>query len=204
MRCATTEELLAENARLRDEVDQLTYGMGDYGDGTYLPDHSQRQLTLTQENDYFKATKDWEVSPLKTLGDLLAPRFKPIDLAMATDAQVELSLRVLVDELQRVGQNVVCADHLSDRRLYCILVKNVLSVLVKDLRRRTPCLWYCCFHSESGILSPDDVSLYLKYYASDEERAIWKRRHPESSLPPKETAPHPRSFLAPGAPLLTV
>ena len=193
---AATNELLLENARLRSKLDQLTYGEGDDGNGCYFTDKLIEQMTLTQENVYFSESCEWESSESLTIGDLIAPRFKPLDLAMATDDEVEQSLRVLIKELVDVGQYIVHAGHLSDRRLYCLIVKDVLTMYAREIENPSVSYWFCCFHTDNSFLENDD-SLWLSYYADDSQRLEWARSHRGQPLPPKLVPPHVRDYMPP-------
>jgi hypothetical protein len=47
--------------------------------------------------------------------------------------------------------------------------------------------------------SNEDNELVLRYYASEEDRALWKRDFPKDKLPPRERPPHHRDRLLPTA-----
>lgn len=50
-----------------------------------------------------------------------------------------------------------------------------------------------------GSGSNEDNALFLRYYASDEEREHWMRAFPGETLPPRELPPHDRDRLLPTA-----
>jgi hypothetical protein len=50
-----------------------------------------------------------------------------------------------------------------------------------------------------GSGSDEDNAVFLRYYASDEERESWMRQFPGEALPPRERPPHDRDRLLPTA-----
>jgi plasmid stability protein len=47
--------------------------------------------------------------------------------------------------------------------------------------------------------SEEDQTLFLRYYASDEDRELWKREFPREKLPARERRPYDRDRLLPTA-----
>ena len=76
-------------------------------------------------------------------------------------------------------------DHLSDRQLYCLILRDILPSPEKklDLPRN-----YLHWHFLDLEAQPET---WLAYYASDEERDAW-RLETGQALPPRRNPPHPR------------
>ena len=91
----------------------------------------------------------------------------------------------LLDHLASVGIVVEFADHLSDRELYAWLLES------GHLEAHIALLPDSFLHIDViGSGSDEDNCLYLTYYASDEERAEWKRQFPDDELPPRKRLLH--------------
>ena len=48
-----------------------------------------------------------------------------------------------------------------------------------------------------GSGSAEDTALFLRYYATDEDRELWKRELPDEDIPPREGLPFDRDRLLP-------
>jgi len=48
-----------------------------------------------------------------------------------------------------------------------------------------------------GSGSEEDTTLFLRYYATDEDRELWKRELPDEDIPPREGLPFDRDRLLP-------
>jgi hypothetical protein len=76
-------------------------------------------------------------------------------------------------------------DHLSDRELYCRIARDLLPSPEKKLD--LPCN-YLHWHFLDSETQPE---VWLTYYASDEERAMWAAETGQP-LPPRRKPPYPR------------
>lgn len=96
------------------------------------------------------------------------------------------TLRVFLDQ----------TDHLSDRELYTKLWHETL-------RADTPAIDEIGFTTHASLLQPDgvepDTSIYLRYYADDEERERWRMDDPDITMPPHDDPPYDRDALLPCA-----
>jgi N-dimethylarginine dimethylaminohydrolase len=101
------------------------------------------------------------------------------------NTELPAMLAVLLDRLFSIGVVVESTDHLSDRELY--------EWLLQHLSGHMALLPNSFLHLDViGSGSEEDNELYLRYYATDEERALWQERFPEYALPPHEAPPYPR------------
>lgn len=141
--------------------------------------------SFREENDYLLDLLDWEYAPTMTIQEMLPDDFQPLDPAEASDEEIAIALKELLRLLKSCNQVAVCTNHLSDRRLYEILVKQTLPCKVKKLARpKRPALWNFCNHLEDGSNGSYNEDNWVSYYADDLQRLEWslERRTPP---PPK-------------------
>src|SRR5205814_10435742 len=96
---------------------------------------------------------------------------------------------VLWDVVQRLyDKPVVLAFtvHLNDRQLYCLIYRDILPSPEKKVDLPTSYLHLDCSDA-SG-----DPEIWLRYYATPEERETWLEENDVTELPPSETVPFPR------------
>ena len=186
--------LLLINSRLRDEYDECLHGVGEMADGKggLWIDRAKRPTPLAKENRYLREMRDWEKAPTTEIGNLVADYVRPIDLATATDAEVERALRDLVAALCDAGHRVVCAEHLSSRRLYSLIVTGILKRQAKVLAKGQFVEWFCCFHTETQVLDLNDFQIYFRYYAEESEKEHWNK---ETPVPKRIAPPYRRPYL---------
>jgi hypothetical protein len=165
------------NAQLRDELEP------------YL-DESIDLITVRQkptpfENEYLMSMLAWERAPIVPISQWFDP---PLDLPHP-DALTPGALKTkLWDTIRRLCEKHIVldyTDHLSDRELYCLILRDILPSPEKKMELSTTYLhWHC-------IDSDDNPDTWLRYFASPEERAQW---HAETGqpLPPSGQAPYPR------------
>src|SRR5207244_7092755 len=105
------------------------------------------------------------------------------------DRLSESQLRKLLGEtIERLySQRIMLdfTDHLTDRQLYCLIMRDILPSPEKklDLPRN-----YLHWHFLDDEAQPE---VWLMYYASDEEREAWASETCQT-LPPRRTPPYPR------------
>lgn len=119
---------------------------------------------------------------VKTVGEWLAERgyVPPGD-----PRDVSAELGVLLDRLADIGVMVDFADHLGDRELY--------GFLMQEMGVHTAILPGSFLHlSPIGGCSEEDNQIWLTYYATDVDRANWKRRFADENLPSKKETPFKR------------
>ncbi|MCA9131531.1 MAG: hypothetical protein KDA45_00180 [Planctomycetales bacterium] len=171
-------ELLLRNAHLRDELEP-------YIDESVSLIHF-RQMSLSEENCFLESMLAWERAPALpiscwALPQLVLPRPDSLD----DDVLCEL----LVDAVERLfAVRVVLemTEHLSDRELYTLIYRDILSACEKkvDLPGNYLC-WRC--------LDEFDHETWLTYYATESERLQWLEQH-EGPLPEVQPLPYPRKL----------
>jgi hypothetical protein len=109
-----------------------------------------------------------------------------------SDETLNAALMALIDHLASVGVFLTSTDHMSDRELYDFLVQGDL---LRAHRALLPDSFVCCDVISGG--SAEDHAIYLRYYASEDDRARWARDFPEDEMPPREKPPYDRDRFLP-------
>lgn len=175
---AEVDELLL-NARLRDELEPFL------DESVHLLDH--RRLPTSAENEFLAQMLAWERAPVLPI----AKWFQP-ELALPPPDRLaphQLS-GLLWETIERLySQRIVLdfTDHLSDRQLYCLIMRDILPSPEKklDLRRN-----YLHWHFLDVEAQPET---WLTYYASDDERQMWAEETGQTP-PPCRQPPYPRKM----------
>ena len=84
-------------------------------------------------------------------------------------------------------------DHLSDRELYAVVRRDILPAAVK--RVDLPDNY---FHWDCSAGDAEDMTAWLTYYASEQEREQWQLEEGRDP-PPRQVPAHPR--MLPTAPV---
>jgi hypothetical protein len=103
----------------------------------------------------------------------------------------------LLHNLALRGFYVLHTDHLSDGELYNALRQKGLREPAHLPGRSARGGW---FHDFLGSWGEDDMRLWLRYYASDEQRAKHAAEWPKAAIPPKEKPPFNRDWRLPKGP----
>jgi hypothetical protein len=88
-------------------------------------------------------------------------------------------------------------DHLTDRELYAELWKRGLRDPAHLPGRNPRGGWY---HDALGSWGEDDLQLWLRYHATDDERAKHAQEFPKDIIPPKEEPVSNRDWRLPKGP----
>lgn len=132
--------------------------------------------------------------PAEQLAGKNIPLLPPAEI---TDEILTPILWELLHNLSRQGFYVLHADHLSDRELYAGLWERGLRDPAYLPGRKPRGGW---FHDFLGGWGEDDLQLWLRYYAADDERAEHAKDYPQDKIPPKEKPPHNRDWRLPKGP----
>ena len=175
---------LLRNAQLRDELEPLADESIASVNVTRMPTHV--------ENEFLASMLAWERAPMLPIGQWFEPELKLPHPDTLSDAEIH---RVLWDTVRQLfNQRIVLdfTDHLTDRQLYCIILRDILPASEKKIASSRNYLHWDCAHTHN------DPETWLRYYASDEDRESWAMETGEP-LPAKGLPPHPRHL--PRAPL---
>lgn len=137
--------------------------------------------------------ENW-VPPAQTLAEENIPLLPPAEI---TDETLTPILWELLHNLALRGFYILHTDHLSDRELYAELWQHGLREPA-HLPGRNPRGGF--FHDFLGSWGEDDMQLWLRYYATDQDRAKHAAEWPKDTLPPKEKPPYNRDWRMPKGP----
>jgi hypothetical protein len=170
------EELL-RNAELRDELER-------YVDESITRVNIQH-LPLAAENEFLAAMLAWEQAPVLPIYRWFEPELRLPRPDALSDEDLHEILGNVIGKLY--GRRIVLdfTDHLSDRELYCLIFRDILPAREKKIDWPANYLHWDCT-GPSG-----DPEVWLRYYASDEERQDWSEQY-RQPLPPQATPPYPR------------
>ncbi|MEZ6135623.1 MAG: hypothetical protein R3C53_12005 [Pirellulaceae bacterium] len=176
---ATDEvELLLRNARLRDELEP-------YIDESVSLVHF-RQMNLSEENSFLESMLAWERAPALPISSWFDPELiLPNPSTLDADVLYEL-LHDTIDRLYSVRVVLEMTEHLSDRELYTLVIRDILPACEKkvDLPGNYLC-WRC--------VDEADTETWLKYYATESDRLQWLESN-DGPLPDPEDLPYPRKL----------
>jgi hypothetical protein len=177
-------EHLLLNARLRDALEPLF----DESIGRV----NAELMSTSSENDFLQSMLEWERAPILPICQWFSPTLElpPPDSLYEEQLHAEL-----YETIQRLFEKHVVldfTDHLTDRELYCLVYRDILPANEKMIQRRRNYLHWDCANTDG------DPDVWLRYYASDEDRRAWQEET-DGFLPPLEDPPFRRRL--PRAPL---
>jgi hypothetical protein len=179
-------------ARMKDELDQIAGGKMLTGGFGSVP-AALEEAFLEQALAFERAELDTDLNRLARRGVVMVP---PAEL---DDAAITRKLWEIIRELARIGGFLYHTDHLSDRELYDWLWCSGLREDTPDRASMPDAAWHT---SPVGAGKDEDSAIYLKYYATDEERDQWHRNHPEEAIPKHAALPFDRDRHLPRRALL--
>ena len=174
--CVEVDELV-RNAELRTELEP-------YADESV----SRIRLihrSLRHENEFLAGMLDWEISPAEPIAQWFMPELCLSSPERLNDEEVLWALEKVVAKLFEKKLVLDFADHLSNRELYTLIYRDILPMREKNLRQRKGFIHWDC--------SCGDAEVWLRFYASDDEREQYQEYVGEL-LPPKEVPPHYRDL----------
>lgn len=177
-------EHLLRNAQLRDELEPLFDESVDRVNPT--------AMTTRSENEFLESMLEWERAPILPISHWFTPPLILPHPNRLSQHQLAIVLRAAIIKLFEKHIVLDFTDHLSDYQLYAIIFRDILPSHEKKLERRSTYLHWDCANIEEN---PD---IWLRYYASDEERAMWAEENVQP-LPLREEPPFRRPL--PRAPL---
>ena len=172
------DELL-RNAELRDELER-------YFDESITRVNVQH-FSLAAENEFLASMLAWEQAAVLPVYRWYDPELRPPRPESLQDGTLGPILNEVIDKLFLKRIVLDFTDHLSDRELYTLIYRDILPAREKYLDFPKNYLHWDCTDS-SG-----DPEVWLKYYATEEEREDWAETY-GLPLPPVAPLPYPRDL----------
>lgn len=170
---------LLRNAQLRDELEPYFDESIESVNVTALP--------TPVENEFLASMLAWERAPVLPICQWFTPELQLPHPDMLDEDQLHQALWNTIYKLFEKRIVLDFTDHLSDRQLYCLIVRDILPSPEKKIDSPHNYLHWDC---SDACGDPD---LWLRYYASDEDRENWAADLP-GLLPPRELPPFPRDL----------
>lgn len=167
------------NAYLRDELEP------------YLDESVElvdvQNMTTQMENEFLASMLAWEHAPVLPISKWFEPELKLAHPDTLNDDELRDALWKTIGRLCEKRIVLEYTDHLSDRELYCLLYRDILPSHEKKIDPPRSVLRWHCLDIER------DFDLWLRYYASEDERERWMDAS-GSELPQSEEPPFPRKL----------
>jgi hypothetical protein len=176
---------LLRNAELRDALEP-------YFDESISRVNVQH-LSVAAENEFLASMLAWEQAPVLPVYRWFDPELRPPHPDSLSDEELHRILGEVINKL--FAQRIVLdfTAHLSDRELYCLILRDILPAREKKLDWPNNYLHWDCTGSNG------DPEVWLRYYATEEERQDWTETY-RRPLPPTAPPPWPRDLpREPGA-----
>ena len=167
------------NAQLRDEIEPYIDESLQVVNTQLMPTHA--------ENEYLRSMLEWERAPVLPISRWFRPALKLPTPESLGDAEVHEMLWTTIHKLFQKRIVLDFTEHLSDRELYCLIYRDILPSLEKNISRRNTYIHWQCIDSKA------DPDIWLRYYATDEERHGWSDAT-GNELPPSQIPPFPREM----------
>jgi hypothetical protein len=172
-------DLLMDNARLRDEIEPFL------DESVTLVDMDR--MSIVHENEFLSSLLAWEKAPVLPISQWFEPElFMPAHETLS-NAELNQQLHQTIGRLYEKNILLIHTEHLSDRQLYCLIVRDILPAQEKKIVLPHKFLkWQC-------LDIVEDEESWLRFYATAEERVDWADET-GLRLPPKESLPFLRTL----------
>jgi hypothetical protein len=157
-------------------------------------------VSLEMEEAFLERLLAYERADFGTNYDRLVAQ----GIVMPPPAELDdATLKMKLDEVIRALAGLRCflydTNHLSDRELYAWLYTDGLREEIADLSHIPAGAYHT---SPIGAGNDEDTQIWLKYYASDEERRRWHIEFPSDVMPRQERLPFARDRHLPKRPAI--
>lgn len=165
--------------------------------GELMMSHEQEGLPAELREQFWRRVVDTETAPTTDLvKELAAFGVELPDPEGLDDDAVHAALWRIIEALGTLHVYLDQTDHLSDRELYTKLLRDTLPEEMDALDADENSAWHI---DMLGGCSVEDIALYLKYYADEEQRNHWRRDVPEVAMPEHVDPPYDRDSRLPQA-----
>ena len=134
-------------------------------------------LPLRLENEFLESMLEWEMAPVEPIYRWFEPELRIPFPDGLSDEKLSQLMGEIIAKLFEKKIVLDFTDHLLDRELYTMIYRDILPSREKNLLHRNSFIHWDC--------SGGDSDIWLRYYASDDDREQWSDYY-EQSLPPKE------------------
>lgn len=125
--------------------------------------------------------------------------YEPLPPAAVDDFQLRGRLWEFIHALAGRRFYLRDSNHLSDRELYVWLHDRWFGEEVADIPFAAGWNCHVCV-LDPEIADARETQIWLRYFATEKERAAWAALNPHSPLPPHQPAPHDRDRWLPEPP----
>jgi hypothetical protein len=147
-----------------------------------------RGLPTSAENRFLESMLAWELAPCVPVARWFDPPLALQPACTLDDDQLRQRLWQTIDQLSSKRIILDFTDHLSDRELYALIRRDILPATVKHVDLPDNYFHWDC----SGGVG-EDATIWLTFYASDEEREEWRLENGREP-PPRRVPPFPRAL----------
>jgi len=172
-------EHLLRNAELRNELEP-------YFDES-IRSVNVEELPTPMENEFLASMLAWERAPILPIAEWFEPELRLPHPDALSNEQLRELLWSTIHQLHDRRIVLDFTDHLSYRELYCLIYRDILPCAEKKIDSLSNYLHWDC--ADMG----GDPTVWLRYYASEEERLAWADDFGDP-LPPAEEPPHRREL----------
>jgi len=152
-----------------------------------------RHLPTEAENRFLESMLAWELAPLAPVARWFDPPLAMQPACTLDEGQLRQRLWEVIEQLWEKRIVLDFADHLSDRELYSLIRRDILPAVLKRIDLPDNFVRWDCSASLDG-----DQETWLTYYASAEEREVWRLEEGRDP-PPRRVPAHPRTLPVAGA-----
>jgi hypothetical protein len=158
-----------------------------------------RHLSTPVENEFLASMLAWERAPVVPIYQWFDP---PLDLphpdalgspetdVEGTNAELRDVLWHAIEKLYEKKIVLDFTDHLTDRKLYMLIFRDILPTEEKQMGDHRHFLHWDC--ADVG----DSPEVWLRFYATLEDREQWLSEN-DDDLPESEPLPYPRDLPRP-------
>jgi hypothetical protein len=173
-------ECLLRNAELRDAIEPYLDEAIFEIDFRFLPTES--------ENRFLESMLAWEQAPLVPIARWFEPALAMQPACTLDDEQVHERLWQVIEKLFAKRVVLEYTDHLSDRELYALIRRDILPAAVKRVDMPDN-----FFHWDCSASDAEDATIWLTFYASEQEREQWRLEEGRDP-PPAQVPAYPRAL----------
>ncbi len=187
---AMSEKRLEHIREMEEKILKLSGGQAEIGFSPLCPE-SVHEKFLEHILAFEESEKGTLYDELAKGGLQLSP---PEELA---EEHLVSKLWEVIRGMALLGAYLHNTNHLSDRELYDRLWREILpeSTVVMPMNPG-----FAQHIDMIGSGCEEDIKLFLKYYADEDDRLDWARRWPKDDMPKHEGFPYDRDAALPRAP----